>query len=136
MGAGIAEIGQHPVAHIFGDKPVEASDNLGNGTMVCADNVAQILGVKTLGQGCRPDEIAEHDGQLPPLCLGPGPSLCGMRGSPRMAAPGGRSGSRERAAIGGRDGWNWIRRRLGSAELGNGFEQLAPVADRCNANLP
>src|SRR6516164_10986570 len=52
-----------------------------------------------------------------------------MRGSPRMSARGGRSGGRERAAA-GRGGWNWIWRRVGSAELGNGFEQLAPVAYR------
>src|SRR6516162_3096045 len=52
-----------------------------------------------------------------------------MRGSPRMSARGGRSGGRERAAA-GRGGWNWIWGRVGSAELGNGFEQLAPVAYR------
>jgi hypothetical protein len=75
MGPGIAEIGQHPVAHVFRDKPVEPSDDLGDGTMVRADDVAQIFGVETRGQGCRPDEIAEHDGQLPPLGFGPGPCL-------------------------------------------------------------
>src|SRR5215468_7326557 len=108
MGAGISEIGQHPVANVFRDESVKPSHNFGDGTMVRADDVAQILGVETCRQRCRPDEIAEHYGQLPPFCLGPGPSVSGMRGSPRMAALGRRSGGRKRAATGGRGRWNWI----------------------------
>ena len=77
MGSRISEIGQHPVAHIFGDEALEASDNLGDSAMVGADDVAQILGIETRGQGRRPDQIAKHDGQLPPLCLGRRPSVCG-----------------------------------------------------------
>ena len=100
MGSRIAEIGQHPVAHVFGDEPVEPSNDLGDGTMVGADEVAQILGVETRGQRCGPDEIAKHDGQLPPLGFGRDPCSCGFRGSSRMAA--------RWAAIGGRAEWNWI----------------------------
>jgi len=75
MGAGIAEIGQHPVAHVSGDEPLKPCDDLGDGTVVGAGNLAQILGVETRGQRRRPDEIAEHDGQLPALHLG-GDSGC------------------------------------------------------------
>jgi hypothetical protein len=39
------------------------------------------------------------------------------------------------AAAGGRTGWNWIGGRVGSAELGNGFEQHAPVAYRRHADV-
>src|SRR5215472_13198507 len=58
---------------------------------------------------------------------------CG--GAPGMAALGRHSGGRKRAATGGRGRWNWIRRRVGSAELRNGFEQLAPVAYRRHADV-
>src|SRR6516165_1721125 len=135
MGAGISEIGQHPVAHVFGDEPIEPCDDLGDGTMIGANDVAQILEVETRGQGCRPDEIAKHDGQLTPLCLGRGPCLSGMRGSPRLGAREGRSGGREEADAAGSRGWNWIRRHIGSAELGNGFEQLAAVPNEADAEI-
>ena len=49
MGSGISEIGQHPVAHVFGNEPVIPCDDVGDGTMVGADDVAQILGVETRG---------------------------------------------------------------------------------------
>jgi hypothetical protein len=42
----IAEIGQHPVAHEFGDKAVVARDDTGNGVMIGADLLAQFLGVE------------------------------------------------------------------------------------------
>src|SRR6516165_950387 len=58
-----------------------------------------------------------------------------MRGSPRVPARRGCSGSRQPGATGGRSGWNWLRWRAGSAELGYGFEQLAPVAYRRHADV-
>ena len=42
----IAEIGQHPVAHEFGDKAVIARDDAGNGVLIGADLLAQFLGVE------------------------------------------------------------------------------------------
>jgi hypothetical protein len=42
---------------------------------------------------------------------------------------------REGAAIGRRGGWNRLRRSVGGAELGNSFEQLAPVAYRRHADV-
>jgi hypothetical protein len=46
MRAGIAEIGQHPVTHEFGDKAVIARDDAGNGVLIGADLLAQFLGVE------------------------------------------------------------------------------------------
>src|SRR5215472_6696123 len=112
MCPGVSEIGQHAVAHVFGDEAIEPCDDLGDGTMVGAEDVAQILGVETRGQGCRPNEIAKHDRQLPALRFG-----------------------RSHAAA-ERGGWNWIWGRVGSAELGNGFEQLAAVPYRRYADVP
>ena len=61
----IAEIDQHPVAHVLGDKAVEAADRIGDGAVVVADQLAQILRVKTRRQRRRADEVAEHHRQLP-----------------------------------------------------------------------
>jgi hypothetical protein len=63
----IAEIGQNPVAHVFGDKPVIARDDGGNGVLIGADLLAQFLRVEARRQWRRADEIAEHHRQLPPL---------------------------------------------------------------------
>ena len=61
----IAEIDQHPVAHVLGDKAVEAADRIGDGAVVVADQLAQILRVKTRRERGRADEVAEHHRQLP-----------------------------------------------------------------------
>jgi hypothetical protein len=63
----VAEIGQHPVAHEFGDKAVIARDDAGNGVLIGAERLAQFLGVEPSRQRRRADEIAEHHRQLPPL---------------------------------------------------------------------
>ena len=87
----IAEIGQHPVAHEFGDKAVIARDDAGNGVLIGADLLAQFLGVEPRRQGRRADEIAEHHRQLPPL----GGVLrlrTGRRGGRRQCLGGGQTG--------------------------------------------
>src|SRR5215831_7673153 len=63
----VAEISQHPVAHVFGDKPVIARDDASNGVLIGADLLAQFLGVEPRRQGRRADEVAKHHRQLPPL---------------------------------------------------------------------
>ena len=60
VGPRIAEIGQHPVAHILGDKAAAAADHLGNAAVIGADHYPQILGIEPSGQRRRADEIAEH----------------------------------------------------------------------------
>ena len=74
MRLGIAEIDQHAVAHILGDKTAKAADGVGDAAMVGADDLAQILGIEARRQRRRADQVAEHDRQLPPLGLAP-PSL-------------------------------------------------------------
>src|SRR4029077_2049072 len=69
MRLGIAEIDQHAVAHIFGDKTVKAGDGVGDAAVVGADDLAQILGIEARRQRRRTDQIAEHHRQLPPLCV-------------------------------------------------------------------
>ena len=66
----IAEIDQHAVAHILGDKTPKAADGVGDAAMVGADDLAQILGIEARGQRCRADQVAEHHRQLAPLGLG------------------------------------------------------------------
>ena len=66
----IAEIDQNPVAHVFGDKAVEAGDRVGDAAVVGADHLAQILGIKPRRQRGRADQIAEHHRDLAPLGIG------------------------------------------------------------------
>ncbi len=109
VGPRIAEIGEHTVAHVFGDKPAAAPDHLGNAAVIGADDRAQILRIEPRRQRRRADQIAEHHRQLPPLGLGWCRRIAGCR----------RHGGGYRGA-----------------ERGNGIEELAPVADRCNADVP
>jgi hypothetical protein len=70
MRLGIAEIDQHAVAHIFGDKTAKAAHGVGDAAVVGADDVTQILGIEAGGQRRRTNQVAEHHRQLPPLSLG------------------------------------------------------------------
>ena len=67
MRSRVAEISEHSVAHVLGDIPVEAPDAIGDGAMVCSDDLAQILGVEPYRQGRRAHEVAEHYRELAPL---------------------------------------------------------------------
>jgi hypothetical protein len=100
----VTEIDQHAVAHVLGDKAVEAPDDIDHGAMVSGDDVAQILGIEPRRQFGRADEVAEHHRQLPAF----GVDLC-------------------RCTRGGRRHHDGRNRH---AEAGNRVEQLAPVADR------
>jgi hypothetical protein len=80
MRLGIAEINEHAVAHVLGDKAGEAGDRVGDAAVVGADDLAQILGIKAGRQRRRTNQIAEHHRQLPPLGLRPHPSLPRRRG--------------------------------------------------------
>jgi hypothetical protein len=70
VGPRIAEIGEHPVAHVLGDKTAGAIDDRGDNAVIGADHRAQILGVEPGRQRGRADQIAEHHRQLPPLGRG------------------------------------------------------------------
>jgi hypothetical protein len=43
VGARIAEINQHAVAHVFGDEAVEASNHVRNAAVIGADHLAQLV---------------------------------------------------------------------------------------------
>ena len=42
----VAEINQHAVAHVLGDKAIEPGDDLGDGAVIGGDDLAQILGIE------------------------------------------------------------------------------------------
>jgi hypothetical protein len=52
----VAEVHQHPIAHVLGDKAVEAGDRVSDATMIRADDLAQVLGV----QACRKRRRADR----------------------------------------------------------------------------
>src|SRR5262249_5106516 len=63
----IAKIGENAVAHVFRDKPIEPGHSLGDGTVISADDFAQILGIEACGEFGRADQIQDHTGELAPL---------------------------------------------------------------------
>ena len=121
----IAEIDEHAVAHIFGDKAIEPADHLGDCAVICSDDLAQILGIEPRRERRRADQIAEHHRQLPAFGFRPHPCL---RRDPRVEPGEGREG--EEAAVGGRDWQGRGLRHIGRANGGNRGKELAAVADR------
>ena len=69
VGPRIAEIGQHPVAHVLGDKPAAALDDRGAAAVIGADDRAQVFRIEPRRQRGRADEIAKHHRQLPAFRL-------------------------------------------------------------------
>ena len=68
---GLAEVGQHAVAHELGDVALEADDRAGTGVLVGADDLAQVLRVEAARELRRADQVAEQHRQLPPLGFRP-----------------------------------------------------------------
>ena len=60
VGLGIAEIDQHPVAHVLGDEAADPGDEIGAATVVRTDDLAHVLGVEPRRERGRADEVAEH----------------------------------------------------------------------------
>ena len=96
----VAEIDQHAVAHVLGDKAVEAGDDLGDGAVIGADQLAQILRVEPGRQRGRADQIAEHHRQLPALGIGRCRVHRGVPPSPWWQVPRRRARRWRRAACG------------------------------------
>jgi hypothetical protein len=42
----VAEINENTVAHVFRNKAIEPGDDLGDGTVIRGDDLAQILGIE------------------------------------------------------------------------------------------
>ena len=68
--ARVAEINENTIAHVLGDETIEPGDDFGDRAVIGADDLAQILGVKTGRERRRAHQIAEHHGQLPALGIG------------------------------------------------------------------
>src|SRR6516225_9221189 len=69
MGPRIAKVGQQPVAKIFGYAAAEPCDHLAASVLISPNKLAQFLRIEFLGKRRRPDQVAEHHGQLPPLTV-------------------------------------------------------------------
>jgi hypothetical protein len=67
VGLRIAEINEHPVAHILGNKPVEPGDRLRDASVVGPDQRTQVLGVELGRERGRAGEVGEHHSQLATL---------------------------------------------------------------------
>ena len=61
MRARIAEIDQHPIAHVLGHEAVEPGDRLSDALVIGADHGTHVLGVELGRERRRADEINEHD---------------------------------------------------------------------------
>ena len=60
-----AEIGEHAVAHVFGNVAVPALQHFGTALLVPADYRAHVLGIEFRRQLSRPDQVDEHHRKLP-----------------------------------------------------------------------
>ena len=64
VGLGIAEIGEHAIAHVLGNESAIALDQHRAAALIGANDLAQVLGIEPGRQGGRADEVAEHHGEL------------------------------------------------------------------------
>jgi hypothetical protein len=67
VGLRIAEISEHPIAHILGDEPSIALHQLRAAALIGAKDAAQVLRIELRRQCGRADEVDEHHGELPAL---------------------------------------------------------------------
>ena len=114
---GPAEVAEDAVAHQLGHVTLEPGDLARDGVLVGAQDSLHVLGVEARRQRRRADEVDEHDRELPSFGFG---------------RPGARGGVRCRRGrgFGRRSG---LRRERVLPQGGDGGEQLAPVADRGDA---
>jgi len=67
MGAWIAEIDHHSIAHVPSDKTIEAGDRLRDALVVHTQNLPQVLGIEPRGESSRADKVAKHHRELTAL---------------------------------------------------------------------
>jgi hypothetical protein len=72
----ITEIGEHAVAHIFGDEAAVALDRRRAAAMIAPDDLAHVLGIEPRRKRRRTDEVAEHHSEMTAL----GDVRMGLRG--------------------------------------------------------
>jgi hypothetical protein len=66
-GAGETEIGEHAIAHEFGDKAAETSNRAGGDVLITPDQISQHFGIDFARQRRGADHVAEQHGNLAPL---------------------------------------------------------------------
>ena len=66
-GAGEAEIGEHAIAHEFGDKAAEPSDRTGGDVLITPDQISQLFGIDFARQRRGANHVAEQYCNLAPL---------------------------------------------------------------------
>src|SRR5207245_2159195 len=71
---GVAEVDEQAVAQVLRDMAAKAGHGLGGSALVLRGDLPPVLGVELPGDGGRADEVAEEDGELPPLALRRRPS--------------------------------------------------------------
>ena len=64
---GIAEIGEHAVAHVLGDEPPVALNEARAAPVIGRNRLPHVLGIEPHRHRCGTNEIAEHHGQLTAL---------------------------------------------------------------------
>ena len=106
MGLRIAEIDEHPIAHVLRDEPSEALHSLGDALLISGNDLAQVFRVHACRECCRTDEVREHHGDLPAL----GGVLRGLR-------------------------LHMGRRRRRRCAFGDGFQEPHSMAERGDAEL-
>jgi hypothetical protein len=62
MGFGVAEVGEHAVAHELGDVALETSDLGRDGVLVGPDDLAHLFGIQPRRQLSRANQVAEEHG--------------------------------------------------------------------------
>jgi hypothetical protein len=67
VGLRIAEVGEHAIAHVLGDKPARLANHFRAALMIGTHDLSHILGVEPSRKRCRTHKIAEHDRELAAL---------------------------------------------------------------------
>ncbi len=63
----IAEVGEHAVAHVFGDEAAVGGDEAGAACVIGCEDVSHVLGIEPRGKHGRADEIDNHHGEMTAL---------------------------------------------------------------------
>ena len=121
----IAEQRHQPVAELLGDMAAHLRHRRRSGIEISADQVAPLLGIELRGNAGRADEIAEHHREIAAFARG-----FGRWGERRR-----RHRSRDRRRNDGRCRRGCRHRRSCPLQRGDRPQNLAPVAERGNADL-
>ena len=111
MGLRISKIDEYAVAQILRHEPAETTHDLSGASVIGRNDLAQVLRVHTGRERCRTDQIAKHHRDL--------------------AALGALQRQRHGGCFDGTRRWAG----LNGLQITNGTQDLAAMAERCNADL-